>query len=80
MSELYLKNKIEIKFYEDDELDLTLLDLINKSSFKRGKEYFIKDILKKYFIELDEENFNKIKENKKRYTANKRNLNEIFSK
>jgi hypothetical protein len=61
MSELNLKELIELKFYEDDELDLTLLELINKNSFKRGKQYFIKDILKKYFIELDKESFNKIK-------------------
>jgi hypothetical protein len=64
--DINLKEILELKFYEDDELDLTLLELINKDSFKRGREFFIKEILRKYFIELDKDNFNKIKEKYKK--------------
>ncbi|SMC19435.1 hypothetical protein SAMN02745134_00830 [Clostridium acidisoli DSM 12555] len=66
MNKLYLKDKIELKFFEDDKLDLTLLELINKNSFKRGRQYFIKDILKKYFIELDKENEKSLIERKQK--------------
>lgn len=44
-----LKEKIELNFYNDDPNDLALLELLNKCAFKRGREFFIKDILIKHF-------------------------------
>lgn len=80
MTESNLKETIELKFYKDDELDLTLLDLLNRDTFKRGREYFIKDLLKKHFIEIDQENFTNIKKKHKDGAIKIRKMNEFFKK
>jgi hypothetical protein len=56
-----IMDKIELAFHDDDFLELSLINMLNKNSFKRSREYFIKDILVKYFEENCKEDFENIK-------------------
>ncbi|ACA57299.1 precorrin-4 C11-methyltransferase [Clostridium botulinum] len=54
-------NRSVIAFYEDEVLDMTILEILNEITTKRNRSNKIKDILIEYFNEKYPEEFNEIK-------------------
>ncbi|EKX78793.1 hypothetical protein [Clostridium botulinum] len=54
-------NRSVIAFYEDEVLDMTILEILNDITTKRNRSNKIKDILIEYFNEKYPEEFNEIK-------------------
>ncbi|KOY65479.1 hypothetical protein [Clostridium sporogenes] len=54
-------NRSVIAFYEDEVLDMTILEILNDITTKRNRSNKIKDILIEYFNEKYPEQFNEIK-------------------
>ncbi|WP_076236673.1 hypothetical protein [Clostridium botulinum] len=73
-----LKEKIELNFHKDDVLELIILKMMDDSTFKRNREYFIKDVLLKYFKENSNKEFNEATKNVKGKLEAERKRNRIF--
>lgn len=73
-----LKEKIELKFHKDDVLELIILKMMDDSTFKRNREYFIKDVLLKYFKENSSKEFNEAAKSVKGKLESERKINRIF--
>ncbi|ACA47057.1 precorrin-4 C11-methyltransferase [Clostridium botulinum] len=54
-------NRSVIAFYEDEVLDMTILEILNDITTKRNRSNKIKDILIEYFNEKYPEEFNEVK-------------------